>query len=535
MVRDWKANSILPSAMGLLFFAMECSRYFSLFRRADDSKLTEWIPDDAFYYLVLGKNFAILHKWTFDGIAPATGFHLLWGYMIALIYWLAPHISLHQIFTLLYFFAALLMAASLSLTCVMVRRLFGPFSVLGPGVVFCTSLAAQLPNFLVESGLVVFFSCLAVYTVFGGDKPLSRRTLAAALGVGLMGMLSRSDFGLLPLVVFIVSLAIDRRLQAPRVRLTGSILAGSILGLMLGVGHTYLVSGRLMQSSVSVKRQWASLNGAVLGHSHSWVSARSAVAPLLEVSGGEPYVVWHPFGHRPVLHLVGATLLFLIVAGAALSALRRRSAITAFCAMGGVGIAFIALYAYDGAIQPWYFANYMAPFSVLAGSIFAVRIRAWWALSILVLAVWLYKASPLRRGRTPIWPQQVGFYKAGLYLREHPELKPVAAWNAGISSYMAGGGVINVDGLVNDDAAPYVLSNSLRKYLAERHMDRVMDDSIMWDSELTRAHGGYARDVLTRCIDSRINVWQVPNPQLVGDHILLSTLDPKCVDRVDDR
>jgi len=27
----------------------------------------------------------------------------------------------------------------------------------------------------------------------------------------------------------------------------------------------------------------------------------------------------------------------------------------------------------------------------------------------------------------------------------------------------------------------------------------------------------------------------VPNPQLVGDHILLSTLDPKCVDRVDDR
>jgi hypothetical protein len=93
--------------------------------------------------------------------------------------------------------------------------------------------------------------------------------------------------------------------------------------------------------------------------------------------------------------------------------------------------------------------------------------------------------------------------------------------------------VVNLDGLVNDDAVPYVLSNSLKTYLAERRIYRVVDDSIMWESWLTRAHGGYAGDVMTRCIDSKLTLWQTPDPQLVGDHVMLSTLDPQCLSGID--
>jgi hypothetical protein len=42
--------------------------------------------------------------------------------------------------------------------------------------------------------------------------------------------------------------------------------------------------------------------------------------------------------------------------------------------------------------------------------------------------------------------------------------KPIGAWNAGIVDYLSLGGVVNLDGLVNDDAVPYVLSNSLKKF-----------------------------------------------------------------------
>jgi hypothetical protein len=520
-----EVSGILPVAMGFLFFVWECCRYLYLFRYADDSKLTEWLPDDAFYYLILGRNFTLLHRWTFDGIAPATGFHLLWGYTIALIYWLAPNISLHQIFTLLYFPVALLLATALALTCSLVCRLFGPFSVLGPAAIFCTSLAIQLPNFLMEAGLVVFFSCLAVYSVFREEKPLTNCSLAAAFVIGVLGMLSRSDFGLLPLVLFVVCLAMARRVGAPRVKLAGSVLAGSIVGFGLVLGHTYVASGHLIQSSVRVKRHWSVLDGDSM-----WVSAWRAISPLVEYRGG-----WPPRPmHVVFVYAVGITLLLLAITGAAKSRLNDRFTITVTCAMGGVALGYIALYAYDSAaVQAWYFANYLVPYSVLAGSAFAIPGKAWRALSTIALGVWLWEASPISRGWSPVWPQQAGFYQAGLYVRNHPELKPIGAWNAGILSYLAPGGVVNLDGLVNDDAVPYVLSNSLKKYLAERRIYRVVDDSIMWESSITRAHGGYAGDVMTRCVDSKFTLWQTLYPLLVGDHVMLTTLDPQCLGGVD--
>jgi hypothetical protein len=203
--------------------------------------------------------------------------------------------------------------------------------------------------------------------------------------------------------------------------------------------------------------------------------------------------------------------------------------------MCGVVVGYMALYGYDGAVQLWYFASYLVPYSVLAASMFANPGKAWRAVLTVALALLIWRASPIRRAATPRWPQQVGYYEAGLYLRQHPELKPVGAWNAGIDSYFAGGGVVDLDGLVNDDAAQYVLSNSLKKYLAERHIDRVIDDSIMWDSDLTRARGGYAGDVLVRCINSKVTLWQAPIVYRVGDHIMLSMLDPQCLNGIDDQ
>ena len=503
---------------------MECCRYVYLFQTADDSKLTQWMPDDAFYYLILGRNFTLLHRWTFDGIAPATGFHLLWGYFIALIYWLVPTISLHQIFTLLYFAVALLIAASLALMCALVYRVFGPFAMLGPVALFCTSLAVQQPNFLMESGLVTFFSCVAIYKVFGCNTlPPDRFALAVASGVGVLGMLSRSDFGLLPLTLLLACLAVTRRFKNQRVKLASATLAGSVLGLALLLGHTYSASGHLTQSSVRVKRRWSSLEG-----DSTRTSARRAVAPLFEGSEGNSGQAQHQ-------HAAAAAAFLLFAAtGAAMTKSNRRTAITLVAGTGGVVIGYIALYAYDSAaIQPWYFANYLAPFSVLAASAFAIPGKVWRTLSVLVLGVWIWKASPIRRGWTPIWPQQIGFYEAGLYVREHPEVRPVGAWNAGIDSYAAGGGVINLDGLVNDDAVQYVVSNSLKNYIAARNIQHVVDDAIMWDSDKTRFHGGYAGDVLTRCIDQKITLWQVPEPKLVGEHVLLTTLNPQCVSGVD--
>jgi hypothetical protein len=416
--------------------------------------------------------------------------------------------------------------SALALTCSLMRRLFGPVSILGPAAMFCTSLAMHLPNFLMESGLVVFFSCLTVYTVFREEKPLTNYSMAATFVVGVLGMLSRSDFGLMPLVLFVACLVMDRRVKTPRVKLAGSVLAGSIIGLMVVLGHTYLASGHLVQSSARVKRHWSVLDG-----DSTLVSAWRAISPLVEYAGGPP----PHFRYVLFVYAVGAALLSLAITGADMSKINRRFKITVTCAMGGVALGYICLYTYDSAaVQPWYFANYLVPYSILAGSAFAIPGKVWKALSTIVLGVWLWKASPIGRGLSPVWPRQTAFYHAGLYIRNHPESKPIGAWNAGILNYLAPGGVVNLDGLVNDDAVPYVLSNSLEKYLAERRIYHVVDDSIMWESSAMRARGGYAGDVLTRCIDSKLTLWQTQHPRLVGDHVvMLSTLDPQCLSGVD--
>jgi hypothetical protein len=313
-------------------------------------------------------------------------------------------------------------------------------------------------------------------------------------------------------------------------------LAGSVVGLLLVLGHTYLSSGHFVQSSAIVKRRWSSLDKDYFSSRGDPSQIDSgAISPLLEGSDGGQRLARHPHAKRWVPYVAGGAFLLMAMTGAGLSKLRRRPAIAIVCAMGGVVIGYIALYAYDGAVQPWYFADYIVPYSIIAASAFAIPGKAWRAVSTVALAVLLWRASPVRRATTPMWPQQVGFYEAGIFLRQHPELKPVGAWNAGIDSYAAGGGVINVDGLVNDDAAQYVLSNSLKNYLAERHIDRVIDDSIMWESDLTRARGGYPGVALTRCIDWKITLWQVAKPQLVGNHVMLSTLDPQCLSGADGR
>jgi hypothetical protein len=264
--------------------------------------------------------------------------------MMALIYWLAPGISLHQIFTLLYFFAALLMATSLSLTCVLMRRLLGPFSVLGPVAIFSTSLAAQLPNFLLESGLVVFFSGLAAYTVFGLEKPPTNRALAAAFGIGVLGMLSRSDFGLLPLVMLVAGLAIYRKV-APPVRIAGCVLAGSVVGLLLVLGHTYLSSGHFVQSSAIVKRRWSSLDKDYFSSRgdpsqiDSSRSASGAISPLLEGSDGGQRLARHPHAKRWVPYVAGGAFLLMAMTGAGLSKLRRRPAIGYWSSLKSTGLA----------------------------------------------------------------------------------------------------------------------------------------------------------------------------------------------------
>src|SRR6266478_1902761 len=49
--------------------------------------VVDHVPDDAFYYLVLARNFTRLHRWTTDGgLTVTTGFHALYAWFLTVGY-----------------------------------------------------------------------------------------------------------------------------------------------------------------------------------------------------------------------------------------------------------------------------------------------------------------------------------------------------------------------------------------------------------------------------------------------------------------
>lgn len=526
---------LLPLGVPVVFFLVECYRYSRLIR-FPESTLIQYVPDDAFYYLVLGKNFSTLHRWTFDGTAPATGFHLLWGYYIALIYQIVPNISFHQMFTFLFFTGSALMTLGLAVTSLLAMRRIGPFALLGPIAMFFGYWGFNQPNYLMESSLVIFFVSLTLYLIFGRDKVVTRRVLIGAFVAGVLGMLSRSDFGLVPLVC-LVALAIETPLRrtlraalgkewsyegSARRAVAACALSGSVLGLGLVAGHTYLVSGRFVQSSAREKRHWSQLEGNP--KKSSVIFAAKMLRPYL------PPPLPPDLARRQSRK---DSVLFLLLFGlAALGAATAKNTTETRIVMVGaslvVVVGYIFLYRYDTeALQPWYFANFLVPCSLLFGAAVSSPGIPWKTFSFAWILLWLYASMHVLLETS--WPAQIGFYEGGNYIARHPEIKPVGAWNAGIESFYANGGVVDLDGLVNDDILSYSLANNLPEYLRQRHITHIVDDTIMLHADGLQRRGGYPGTTLTQCVNSEVRIWWRPVFTNGGDRVTVSELNPACL------
>ena len=155
-------------------------------------------------------------------------------------------------------------------------------------------------------------------------------------------------------------------------------------------------------------------------------------------------------------------------------------------------------------VQNWYAGNLEAPMAVLAGAAGAWFWQRRRALTIVVAAafcvygVWISFRAPA--------PWQAMLYDGGIYLRTHAEAKPAGAWNAGVVGYFADGGVVNLDGLVNDDILPYAERGTLARYVEARGLRSIVDYAVMFKPPYSD-RGGYADGELERCtaVDMALN------------------------------
>ncbi|MFZ1042976.1 MAG: hypothetical protein WCA79_00115 [Anaerolineales bacterium] len=467
---------------------------------APDKLRVQFVPDDAYYYLQLAKNFVKFRYWTFDsGLSVASGFHPLLAYLLSLIYkifqpdagtFVIVDVALDSIITIL------LVGWVWVRSFVQQNILFLVFLAL------CVSARSFLFNSVsgVEWPFVIAFTCIycmAFYKTTGSVK-----RYVGIFITGLLLSLARTDTGLFPFTLFLAFLILsvsgsDKDKAALISSLSG--LAGAITGLGIASLNTYLSSGNVIQSSARMKFYWSQFGNSPL--------TLTFTLPLRGI-GFDYYfdnqyklVQGIPFLCLCILLI----LLILRIRGhpIELSDLHKdqqtsRRAALFFASLACV-LGYTILYTFDGVIQNWYTANFIVPVFILGGGAtsylqktgrnknnFAIVFFS--LLTLITFFFNLISTYPIEN-HSP-WPHQQLMLEAGKYLNHHPLDGRIGAWNAGIIGYYQGGTVVNLDGLVNDDIYYYAVNNSLPSYLEEKDIQYVVDFQLMFTPRF-RQRGGY--------------------------------------------
>lgn len=416
------------------------------------AELITIIPDDAFYYLRLAHNRVAVGAWSFDQVSPTSGFHLLYGYLLAAAEWLFGPVleDWQHSFVVISVLSTLAVALAAYLVVRSGQRLYGTSAAWWGLIVLVGPWTVALITMMMESPLVVLSAAVVLALAVGENRP----TWLGAVGlftIGWLAALSRVDFALWPGMLWLVGLFCGREPGARRVRLT-AIFAGSVTAVATTLVHSYIWTGHLAPSSALVKLQWSlqagtgSLAGG-LGLLPMILLAFGFAAHKLAEGSGK--LAFEPFSLAGAGTLVGYLVIFYVV--------------------GSRGA------------QPWYQALFLVP---LAVSVMAVGAVVWPRLRAVsaVLLVGTVTVAGLAAVPGTLWPWQAGMYHAAQKLADRTAGQPVGSWNAGILAVVSGLQITNLDGLVDDRAAAASAQGTLYDYLRARGIEYIADtaNSLIW-------------------------------------------------------
>lgn len=494
----WRGVSLLA----ILHFVL----FDLLILAAPDTIQVQYTPDDGYYYLALARNFVRFGAWTFDGgVSLTSGFHLIQAYLLAALFrFVQP--STEGFVRLGVGMSALVTLIGVLTAWKMCLRKNEPLFL----IVFTILVTAKSFLFnsvsITEWPFVIFIA--GFYCAYFSDERAGGGNVLIPFALGMLGSAARTDFGLLPLSILIAALYVTRRIE--KSSLTREAFAG-LIGAALGVGgvfiHNFVTTGAFIQSSALMKSYWsqfaarkfysaASLGLQILGVDLGFADFERAIFLLfvLTVSGPALLILLAKISGQTAL----PTAFFKPDPN---RSIRERVLVlaSALC-LGG----YTFLYASSGVVQNWYTGNLTLPvlILVLAGALYLERrilreyqfATIWLSVFALIAAgVQISSLYPLGRGASP-WSHQQSMLEAGKYLAQNPIGGLVGSWNSGIPGYYQGGtGVINIDGLVNNDIYPYAVGNNLPAYLRLKNIRYILDYENMFHPPFPK-RGGYDDD-----------------------------------------
>lgn len=457
------------------------------------------LSDDAFYYYGVARHILAGQGPSFDGVEPTNGFHPLWMAVCVGVFALLGGLNDLSLHALLVVEALLGLAAAPLLVGALRRLGLGPWWSLLPAAAYLGNVRlVQLTVNGMETALAVFLVALLLhrFAAWLAAGHQLRHALQVGLAGGLAALARPESLLLVGLVAVAMVVTARGRWQHAGLALGPALLLWAPWPLwnLWQFGTWEQVSGWLHPA----------LNRARFAAEHqadplwSLPAARFLLLEWLQMLGRLYYLLFLPRFAPPwwlglPIALLAAALLvpLLLKARSLLAGARRlflgRPDLLAFTAVLLVWPAafFAAHTLLRFAVTRPYYSPLVAPAVLMAGTILvwpagrslatgargSLRVVSLAALVLLLVALHTrYWLDPPPEG------MQQAMIEASRWLRENlPPNAVVGSHNAGLLSYFSQRTVVNLDGLINNGVAPYLLSGTLERYLDQRGVTHLAD------------------------------------------------------------
>lgn len=467
--------------------------------------LTQFLYEDYFYYLQVAEHIISGDGVTFDGQARTNGFHPAWMAFMTVVRAVAGHLTaIHLGLTI----AAILHVGQAVLIYLVVAEL-GSRSI-----AYFAALLYLLNYRILATNLCGLETPLAAFALLGTILFLVRHrdgleTLrdAGKLGVLLgLAVWARFDLALFALFIGVWTLLSGAlRTSAGRAdRIRGTLLTSAVTGAACGL--TLLPwflwssshSGVLLPNSraalaVLNTRDSAPLSELVREKIFSaawWLSDTANALGLWPTAAPSGF-----FANLSALFVVAAVLAFAV--GLWRSLRTERDSRLLFATLLTYAVVHVGYYAFTLRAE----LRYLLPFvcvMIVVGAVLASRAmdRAPRMRTGLLAVGALLFINGVSSGISA-WHQQHaatrthaahgGLLDAALWIEENtPKETVVGAWNAGVLAYFSDRKVVNLDGVINDEAIEYNRRRAIDDYIAKRNIELVADVESQIDSYMEK-------------------------------------------------
>lgn len=454
-----------------------------------------FIPDDTYYTLTIARSIAHGHGPTVDGHTLTSGFQALLGFLLVPVYWLTDNPD-----TALRIDLALLVVVD-TLTIVVLAwiayRFAGRVAAVTAAALWAVSpVAVSMALGGLETSLAILGAvALVAAWIWANDTASTRRAVVTGVVAGL-AVLARVDVALL--VALLGALQLWR---GPRRLLVPGAIAGAVVVAPWWIWCT-VQFGTPVPTSGSAAHRLAPVTPF----------AREGLAQVAGAVAGGPFDVWRSLREWLNDHPVAGMMVFWIFVVALLAvgvllARRRVMPQLAVAALPVFAAGLLLFYAWFGVA--WYFTRYLAPVTCVVALLLAVAVEHVWrargawriplfaatAAVLLVGLVAVVRATHRNLTDTSVavspFDSVTGYRDAARTVVQIPPKGSVlGAWQSGAFGYYANDRleVVNLDGVVNPDAADALRDDTTVLYMRDRGVDWLADFTlhIVWFAQKSK-------------------------------------------------